>query len=296
MPSTHDHGIEKLHSKLPIIETTVSAYRLPFEGWRYAIKISWFWLILFLLWNFMPKLLVSQLDLTSDLHFDLLYSLSTIFLHALGWSSIFVLWHRHLLLNEHRQGLPIDISYRTFLYLWRFIMIFWHLFLNYIIIGLMLLIISILFFSSIEWDALPAETADQEEDTVTSAVLWTGAILVLVAMFLGRCGIALPAAAIDYKDFGLKAAWKATAGSSLRLSLILLLATLPASWALDFLSEVLTHFGSPLENSIGFLDEFIYQVGYTFIIFVGVSTLSISFAFLVEGRKSINLTLLGRDL
>lgn len=271
--------------KLPILELTLNSYRLPIISWLYALKISWFWCVLYFAFtNFLYSQSILVLPDFSGhyweqvLFYEIVFIAETL-LYAIAWGSIVVLWHRHVLLLEHRGGVPIQFNRRVFCYIIRFVLIW--------IVVLLASLPLLLLLNVPEFPSGTSESPDLDElERFSSSLQHIWFLFGFVfALIFGRLGVALPAIAIDHRSFGLSAAWSKTAGNSLRIALIGILTTWPFLLLEILVSEVFSHFIFPVPIIDQILETMVSLVCYLASVLVGVTFLSLAYAFLVEDRS-----------
>lgn len=207
--------------ELPIIATVLAIYRAVFRHAGYALRISWLWFIVIVLVT-QP---IMDFPVAARLGGDLPSASKPLFglylLNALammvGWSSIAVLWHRALLVNERFGGVPVQFDGDTIYYLGRFIFIILVLLIPLMIAGLLMEV----FFDS---DLLPLSGyhVDVIASLIDHVTFTPEFFLVVVPITLAltlaclRLSIALPAIALSDLHT-ISDAWYETDGNGLRL-------------------------------------------------------------------------------
>ncbi|MEM7045786.1 MAG: hypothetical protein AAF543_23495, partial [Pseudomonadota bacterium] len=115
-------------------------------------------------------------------------------------------------------------------------------------------------------------------------------LLIIVGLIAARLSIALPAIALNVPNFGLGDAWNATTGNSIRLLIVTSLPLVPLyllAWGLDATGTEQSDLfqGSPSLAVI----HLIYQVADFAFGLLGLTVLSLTYAFFVERRANDTL-------
>ena len=286
---------------IPVMPTVIQTYKLTFANFLYAIKISWIWFALMII---LVYLAASLFDLGGILSMSpaelqtgagaeaaqqnagpfVLTMLIFFILFCIGWASVAVLWHRHLLQGEMLAGVPMDLTGRMGSYIWRFIGIA-------LIVGLvgmaLMMIYGPITLALIEQQMVDVDGQPTLNLSTSAFILH----LIISSIFFGiiglvftRLGISLPAVAIDNRSFTISDALQVSAGNSINLFMVNMLVNLPIL-TLDLLVSSVT------ANSL--IPSFLqgtYTLGilnlayFLFITLLGVTLLSILYGFLVENK------------
>ncbi len=284
--------------EIPIIPTVLLTYRLTFSSFLYAIKISWIWfalvaLVLYVatIWlgDQMTSLSTAILTPGTDpalIEINrgafLLTFLAFFTLFAIGWASVAVLWHRHLLEGEEKAGVPAEVNSRMFTYLRRFIVI--GLILVLVMLGIMLIYgpisLALLNQHVVEVDGKP--TIPFSVPAVMLQLFLSSILYGVIGVVFTRLGLSLPAIALDNTTFTIGDGLKASAGSNGRLFAIHVLMFLPI-----LLLELVIAPGTPNSLMPEFLGgsytlAFLSVAYYLFITLLSVTLLSVLYRYLVQ--------------
>lgn len=275
--------MDRMPTNLPVVETVFDCYRLTFNDLIYGLKISWHWLLLMISIG-----VLTLMNLSNGYSWGIYVFgfIAMAVVYVLAWLSIAVLWHRRLLLRESRGFFAIELGRRSLLYIWRFVLI-----------GLIMMVASLPFLL-VSVGSI-SRTGSAPTDTAQMTFLMQLLVLSLVTGLVGmRLGIALPAAAVDRKEIGLRGAWKASAGGSLRIAAILILISLPIyaiGWivSMNVMASVFSDdnvgFGaSPATQAvrlIPYVQEFVSLLSQLFMTLLYVTLLSICYSFFVDDRR-----------
>lgn len=261
---------------LPILDTVINCYKLVCFEFPYAIKISWHWLTLLAVTTMLAALTADlawqQGGLPSaELGLAAVLMICGALFYLVSWTSIAVLWHRHFLLDEDRIGIPVQVNVRMLRYLLRFLLI-----------SLILIIAAIpalLFLRAVA----------RAEGTAGSFVFVSNIIGLIFGLLFLRLGIALPATAIDKNNFGIVQGWRKTSGNGFKLIMILMLIWMPF-YGLDMLLALATDQrivpAALTDHPLTALLDALY---YLFVGLVGVTLLTLCYAYLVEEREFSSL-------
>ena len=264
-----------MERKLPVLATLIAAVDLCREHLSYALKILAPWFIVFLITPYL-LLLVSADNPAEDGNrvIELWDTLSAL-LYVIAWGSAAVLWHWRLLRDDSYSQKAVIFDSRVWYYVLRGILIS-------IIVGgvTFLMAFPAMFFLS---------TLGSNASEVIILFTVVGCMAIVGGVLFARLSIALPAIALNVPDFGLRDAWKATEGSSLRLLFVTALPLLPIyllSWGVAAVgAEVLDFYQLDLFWFLAYLG---FQIlGFAFGL-LGLTVLSLTYAFFVEsGDKGV---------
>ncbi len=262
-----------MEKKLPVLATLVAALDLCREHLSYAIKIMAPW---FLILSIAPYLLVSLsggFPEAADSDSFQPWQLIHIFMYAVGWGSIAVLWHWRVLRDDSQSHKTVVVDQRVWFYVLRGILIT-------IIVG------GIALFLMIPFIVILSNFSEALIDSIAFFAM-IACVLILIGLVAARLSVALPAIALNIPEFGLRDAWNATAGNSIRLFFVTALPLIPLyllSWGLE---------------AIGATELDLYRISFLFILFhivyqvldfafglLGLTVLSLTYAFFVEDKKA----------
>lgn len=262
---------------------TKSVFTLFFEHWCYAIKIAWPWILLLaILYGPMLRLSEAALDSKGTAQDISLSQISAFLLATLvamaGWSSIAVLWHRRLLRNENLPGFPVNLGPQARKYLLRFIFIAIAVIAPSIIIG-------VISSGKIETNIVNILVKLINDPESYPIFAFIGMILTMALTVISlRLSVALPAAALGEGEVTPGRAWSATSGNGFRLLIVFVLAGSPA-YISSLLSFWLTVRSGWLDSLLGaLLLSFLAQATNFVWVMIGVTLLSVAYAFLIEER------------
>jgi len=280
--------------KLPVLATVAAVFRLAVYHFGYAVKIAWPWLVVMTLLSqtYMPfDVAVLRGEEPGDLsgvQFVCMFLMALV--SMAGWSSIAVLWHRHLLRHQTFSGVPVQLDSCTGNYLLRFIFI-------------SLVVAVPLILSRLAFPSLRETGIGTGYEINIIATLWdnlmkrpemfaiAGPLLLAITIVSIRLSISLPAAALNEIQIRPGIAWAATRGNSLRLLAVTLLAGLPILLIYQFtsiLESLIFSLPSPL-------DLWLLNVlwgGQDFItVMIGITLLSLAYTFFIENKPFDSTTL-----
>ena len=277
--------------KLPILVTTKDVFIYLVDNWRYAVRISWPWLILMVL-AYLPATAMTVSTTSPGVvpdpetvaqqisGMEIASYIVGLLVAMAGWSSIAVLWHRHVLLGENLSGWPINLGRQARKYLGRFIFI-----------ALLVLVPSslITFLSDQKIQAniggvIYMMIASVEFDWI--AILAGIALSIVFAIISLRLSVSLPAAALGVKSVKPMVSWHATSGNSMRLLAIAVLVGTPA-FVVNWLVYLLIMKAGLGQFGVGILafSALSQVVNFVFVI-LGVTLLSLAYAFFLNVRPS----------
>lgn len=256
-----------MEKQLPVLATLIAAVDLCKEHISYALKILAIWFTIFLITPYL--LLFVSADNPADV-IELWETFSGL-LYVIAWGSVAVLWHWRVLRDDSYSQRAMIFDNRV-----------WH----YVLRGLLISIIIggacfILAFPAIFILSMVGENASN----VVVIFTIVSCVLILAGILLARLSIALPAIALNVPNFGLRDAWNATEGSSLRLFFVTALPLLPIyllSWGIVAIGAEVTDFYQL--DLFWFLAYLGFQIaGFAFGL-LGLTVLSLTYAFFVESR------------
>lgn len=259
--------------KLPVLATLVAALDLCREHRSYALKIMAPW---FVILSIAPYLLISLsggVPKAIDVDDFQPWQLVQILMYVVGWGSIAVLWHWRVLRDDSRSGKTVVVDRRVWFYVLRGLLI--SIIIGAVALFLMIPLVFILsFFTGASFDSIPF-------------FAMIACLLFIVGLVAARLSVALPAIALDVPNFGLGDAWKATSGNGLRLLVVTALPLVP----LYLLSFSLDAFGASELDLYRLSPPFIllhilYQVLDFVFGLIGLTVLSLTYAFFVESRET----------
>lgn len=174
--------------------SALTSYRLLFANLGGFLRIAWAWMaIAYALGSVGSYLMVRTGE-------DFLAVLGAIVV-MLCAAIVAVKWHRRVLLGAASVGPALALARRDVVFIGR---------------AVLLLLVTIFPLSLLLMLAIFALFTDDEAMIVATIVVC--AVAFLMAMYvLARFCLILAAAAIDHREFGWRASWRATAGVSLRL-------------------------------------------------------------------------------
>ncbi len=188
---------------LPVWQTIIDAYRATFANWRYAIRISWAWLILTFALDALREALTSDQASRS-----ILLWVTVAMLYSIPLSSLAVAWHRKLLREESfddRVYLRLDLT------VWRY----------FVYVALLDLILAALFVALL----IPSLIATQWTPPASIYALFVVPLLLALLAFF-RLSTLLPGLALGREHMSFQDAWHRTRGNTLRIFLGTVLCTL----------------------------------------------------------------------
>jgi len=260
-----------MERKLPVLATLIAAVDLCREHLSYALKILAPWFIVFLITPYLFLFVSIENPAEEGVTAIELWDTLSAFLYVIAWGSIAVLWHWRVLRDDSYGQKAVIFDSRVWYYVLRGILIS-------IIVG------GVAFLMAFPAMFVLSTLGSNASDVI---VLFTvaGCLLIIVGILFTRLSIALPAIALNVPDFGLRDAWKATAGTSLRLFLVTALPLLP----IYLLSGGMIAIGVDVPNFyqldlLWFLAYLAFQIaGFAFGV-LGLTVLSLTYAFFVESR------------
>lgn len=286
---------------IPVMPTVIHTYKLTFAHFLYAIKISWIWFALITVLVYLAASLfgldqifsMSPEELNSEAGAEaakinagpfVLTMLVFFLIFCIGWSSVAVLWHRHLLQGEALTGVPVDLTARMGAYIRRFIGIAFIV--GLVGMGLMLiygpLTLSLVGQQMVEVDG--QRTFNFSMPIFVLHLILSSIVFGIIGLVFSRLGISLPAIAIDNQAFTISDALQVSAGNNTNLFAINVLINLPIL-ALDLLLS-----SSAANSMIPSFLQGTYTLGILklayilFITLLGVTLLSVLYAYFVENK------------
>ncbi len=259
--------------KLPVLATLVAALDLCREHRSYALKIMTPWFLILSVAPYLMFSLSGGFPKTADGDGFHPWQLILSIMYVVGWGSIAILWHWRVLRDDSQSGQAVVVDHRVWFYVLRGLLIS-------IIVGSIALLLMIPFiiilggFSEALFDSI-------------AFFAMIACVLFLIGIIAARLSVALPAIALDVPDFRLRDAWTATANNSFRLLLVTALPLVPLyllSWGLEAIGATeldLYRISPPF-----ILLHIVYQVLDFVFGLLGLTVLSLTYAFFVESRNA----------
>lgn len=265
-----------MEKRLPILATLVAAVQLCVDNFSFALRILTPWFIILLL---VPNLIFAVTKGSSAVLGFTPWEFVEFALYTVGWGSIAVLWHWRILRDASQDRTSVMLDQRVWSYLVKG-------FLIGIIVGCIALISGILAVVVLR-SVFELRIVDQILDRSALSLLILLPMGVVAVIITARLTIALPAIALKVPGFGLRDAWKSTAGNSIRLLLVTALPLVPlyvVGWILGLPSSEESDLYSFSPGPL--LLQIVQQtIDFAFGL-IGLTVLSITYAYFAENKEA----------